>query len=70
MQDDHVSTLNKRHTMVLELVKDSFNEVYPDEEIDLFTNNENDRGLLYSDLRSGRICIIWENTQESFVKSR
>ena len=44
----HVSAINKRHTMVLELVKDSFNEVYPGETTDHFTNNENDRGLLYS----------------------
>ena len=43
----HVSTLNKRHTLVLELVKDSFNIGYPDEEIDLFTNNERDNGGIY-----------------------
>ena len=34
--------------MVLELVKDSFNVGYPEEETDYFTNNESDRGLLYS----------------------
>tara|TARA_A100001035_G_scaffold277405_1_gene274144 strand:+ start:1289 stop:2710 length:1422 start_codon:yes stop_codon:yes gene_type:complete len=44
----HVSTLNKRHTLVLELVKDSFNVSYPDENIELFTNNENDQGEIYS----------------------
>ena len=44
----HVSAINKRHTMVLELVKDSFNVEYPGETTDHFTNNENDRGLLYS----------------------
>tara|TARA_B100000424_G_scaffold266452_1_gene257608 strand:- start:55 stop:1476 length:1422 start_codon:yes stop_codon:yes gene_type:complete len=44
----HVSTLNKRHTLVLELIKDSFNVGYPDEEIDLFTNNELDQGEIYS----------------------
>ncbi len=44
----HVSALNKRHTMVLELVKDSFNINYPEEQYDLFTNNEADDGLLYS----------------------
>ena len=44
----HVSAINKRHTMVLELVKDSFNIEYPGETTDHFTNNENDRGLLYS----------------------
>ena len=43
----HVSTLNKRHTLVLELIKDSFNVGYPDEEIDLFTNNELDQGEIY-----------------------
>ena len=44
----HVSNINKRHTMVMELVKDSFNEGYPEEGTDYFTNNENDNGLLYS----------------------
>ena len=44
----YVSTLNKRHTLVLELIKDSFNVGYPDEEIDLFTNNELDQGEIYS----------------------
>ena len=43
-----VSIVSKRHTLVLELVKDSFNEVYPGEITDHFTNNENDKGLLYS----------------------
>ena len=44
----HVSAINKRHTMVLELVKDSFNKELPEEEYDLFTNNEADDGGLYS----------------------
>jgi hypothetical protein len=44
----HVSNINKRHTMVLELIKDSFNVGYPEEDTDYFTNNEDDRGLLYS----------------------
>ena len=44
----HVSTLNKRHTLVLELVKDSFNVSYPEENVELFTNNENDQGDIYS----------------------
>jgi len=44
----HVSALNKRHTMVLELVKDSFSTEYPDEDQDLWTNNEQQDGLLYS----------------------
>jgi len=44
----HVSAINKRHTMVLELVKDSFNEFLPEEAYDIFTNNEADDGLLYS----------------------
>jgi len=42
-----VSSVNKRHTLVLELVKDSFNKAYPEDNIDLFTNNENDNGRLY-----------------------
>ena len=32
----------------LELVKDSFSINYPEEQYDLFTNNEADDGLLYS----------------------
>ena len=43
----HISTINKRHTLVLELVKDSFNASYPEENIDLFTNNESDKGDIY-----------------------
>jgi len=43
----HVSTLNKRHTLVLELIKDSFNVSYPEETMDLYTNNENDKGEIY-----------------------
>ena len=30
--------------MVLELVKDSFQQKYPDDTIDLFTNQENEEG--------------------------
>jgi len=44
----HVSSVNKRHTMIMELVKDSFNEGYSEEDTDYFTNNENEDGLLYS----------------------
>jgi len=44
----HVSALNKRHTLVLELIKDSFNIGYPDENTDLFTNNELDTGEIYT----------------------
>ena len=36
----HVSTLNKRHTLALELIKDSFNVSLPQEDNELFTNNE------------------------------
>jgi hypothetical protein len=43
-----VSIVNKRHTLVLELVKDSFNKAYPEEIMDLFTNNEDDTGSAYS----------------------
>ena len=39
--------VNKRHTMVLELVKDSFQQKYPDDTLDLFTNQENDKGESY-----------------------
>ena len=39
--------VNKRHTMVLELVKDSFQQKYPDDTIDLFTNQENEEGDSY-----------------------
>ena len=40
----HVSSINKRHTMVMELVKDSYNEGMPEETFDTFTNNEDDAG--------------------------
>ena len=43
----HISTTSKRHTLVLELLKDSFNASYPEENIDLFTNNESDKGDIY-----------------------
>ena len=32
--------------MLLELVKDSFQQKYPDDTIDLFTNQENEEGQL------------------------
>ena len=43
-----VSIVNKKHTLVLELIKDSFNKAYPEEIMDLFTNNEDDTGSAYS----------------------
>ena len=43
----HVSTLNKRHTLVLELIKDSFNLSLPMEDNELFTNNELQDGSPY-----------------------
>jgi len=43
----HVSTLNKRHTLALELIKDSFNVSLPQENIELFTNNEAQDGGPY-----------------------
>ena len=43
-----VSIISKKHTLVLELVKDSFNKPYPEEILDLFTNNEDDTGSAYS----------------------
>ena len=33
--------------MVLELIKDSYNKAYPDENMDIFTNNEDDKGKIY-----------------------
>ncbi len=44
----HISSINKRHTMVMKLVKDSFNISYPEEDMDLFTNNEDDKGEIYA----------------------
>ena len=43
----HVSTLNKRHTLALELIKDSFNVSLPQENLELFTNNEAQDGSPY-----------------------
>ena len=43
-----VSIVSKKHTLVLELIKDSFNKAYPEEILDLFTNNEDDTGSAYS----------------------
>ena len=43
----HVSTLNKRHTLALELIKDSFNVSLPQEITELFTNNEAQDGGPY-----------------------
>ena len=39
--------IQKRHTMLLELVKDSFQMKLPEETVDLFTNQENDKGESY-----------------------
>ena len=43
-----VSITSKKHTLVLALIKDSFNKAYPEEILDLFTNNEDDTGSAYS----------------------
>jgi len=43
----HVSTLNKRHTLALELIKDSFNISLPMEDNELFTSNELQDGSPY-----------------------
>jgi len=40
--------LTKDHTMLVELVKDSFNQSLPEDSIDLFTGQENEKGLSYS----------------------
>ena len=39
--------IQKRHTMLLELVKDSFAQSLPEDTVDLFTNQENDKGESY-----------------------
>ena len=43
-----VSIVSKKHTTVLELIKDSFNKAFPEETMDLWTNNEDDTGSAYS----------------------
>ncbi len=43
-----ISIVSKKHTTILELVKDSFNKAYPEEIVDLWTNNEDDTGSAYS----------------------
>ena len=39
--------LTKNHTMLVELVKDSFNQSLPEDNIDLFTGQEKDEGDSY-----------------------
>jgi len=39
--------INKRHSMTVELIKDSFNKSLPEDNIDLFTGQENDEGASY-----------------------
>jgi len=39
--------LTKKHTMLVELVKDSFNTSLPEDEVDLFTGQENEEGYSY-----------------------
>lgn len=39
-----ISADSKMHRMVLELIKDSYNRAYTEEDQDLFTNNQNDTG--------------------------
>ena len=43
--------LSKTHTMTVELVKDSFSKPLPEDNIDLFTGQENEKGLSYSQYR-------------------
>ncbi len=43
----HISSIGKKHTMVLELIKDSFNISYPEENMDIFTANEDNNGQNY-----------------------
>lgn len=40
--------MSKTHTMTVELVKDSYNQALPEDNIDLFTGQENEKGLSYS----------------------
>jgi len=39
--------ITKKHKMILELVKDSFNKALPEDEVDLFTGQENEEGDSY-----------------------
>ena len=43
-----INLLSSLYEMELELIKDSFSMEYPDEAQDLWTNNEEQDGLLYS----------------------
>jgi len=43
----HISSLTKKHTTLLEIVKESYNQSFAEENIDLFTNNEDDKGDNY-----------------------
>lgn len=43
----HISAITKKHTSIIEIIKDSFSYPYAEEDIDLFTNNENDTGDNY-----------------------
>ena len=43
--------MGKTHTMTVELVKDSYNQALPEDNIDLFTGQENEKGLSYSQYR-------------------
>ena len=43
--------MSKTHTMTVELVKDSFSKPLPEDNIDLFTGQENEKGLSYSQYR-------------------
>lgn len=43
----HISTIGKRHTTILELVKDSTSTPFAEEDLDLFTNNQSEEGDNY-----------------------
>lgn len=43
----HISAITKKHTSILEIIKDSYSLPYAEEDIDLFTSNENDQGDNY-----------------------
>ena len=61
----HVSTLNKRHTLALELIKDSFNVSLPQENIELFTNNEAQDGGPYKASAIDDFQVELRETQKS-----
>lgn len=52
-----ISPINKRHTSVLELIKDSISIPYAEEDTDLFTNNESDNGDNYLQYEMDKLFV-------------